>query len=136
MQGISPIFAEEQRMLEVFKQLDELRHANQGPFAGAGFAQLTEDALQILRDACFVPGHWRCPKCGFAVFKGAMRAGDGALGVNRAMIEERCDNCPTEWLVPLTWKNLDDLNVQRIKQLEEELAVAIGQLPTEVPGEQ
>lgn len=56
-----------------------------------------------IKEYLYVPGTWRCPKCGFTLTMSVMHVESGNVGVDLAVPTEPCPNDGRD-LQPVTWK--------------------------------
>lgn len=55
-------------------------------------AEKAERERDDLAKKVYVPGLWKCAKCGFTLLQRVLRASDGAVGV----CDEAGENCPND----------------------------------------
>lgn len=85
------------------ERFDELRqHTAVEPY-GAGELNECLDEIARLASLVYVPGTFKCPKCGFAVVKSVLYVKSGSIGADHHC-SEPCPNDGTK-LEPVTWES-------------------------------
>lgn len=81
------------------REIERAASATSAPLPASRIAEL-EARIADLERLVYVPGMWRCAKCGFIGMHMVMRASDGAVGVKANDHTEACPNgCGPLWRV-------------------------------------
>jgi hypothetical protein len=77
---------------------------------------MTEDIVPDLYELAFMPGCFKCPKCGFVLSKATIDVAAGRVGTTEQ--NRQSEPCPNDgtFMVHVTWKEQVEVYAERLKE--------------------